>query len=417
MCSDTVTPSAQERWAIDAQGLGKCYGLYERPLDRLKQLLFGRWRTYGREFWSVRDVNLQIGQGEVVGLIGRNGAGKSTLLQMICGTLAPSAGSLRVDGRVAALLELGAGFNPEFTGIENVYISGALMGLSRSQVQQRLPQILAFADIGEFAHQRVKTYSSGMFMRLAFAVATSVEPDLLVIDEALSVGDGSFARKSFDRIMQMKAAGKTILFCSHSMYQIEALCSRAIWLDQGQVRMQGPASEVAYAYNASLEAADTQPLGLLAQASATRPSGGTGHLIRASLHADGQSGSSVQLRSGLSDLTIRVEFMIDPSLPAPGVALGFANGQGQTIASITSVHDAASLQVDHIGHGLAEVTLPAIPLLKGDYTITVFLCSEDALHPYDQAEHCLRFKVVQEHPEQGLVSLPRRWHSAAQETQ
>ena len=234
-----VAPASQaQSYAIEARGLGKCYGLYAHPSDRLKQLLWGRWRQFSREFWALREVDLLIRPGEVVGLVGRNGAGKSTLLQMLCGTLPPTKGHLRVHGRVAALLELGAGFNPEFTGIENVFMNGAILGLKHHEVEERLDEILAFADIGEFVHQPVKTYSSGMFVRLAFAVATSVEPDILVIDEALAVGDGAFARKSFDRIMRLKDSGKTILFCSHSMYQVEALCSRAIWIDKGKLRHQ-----------------------------------------------------------------------------------------------------------------------------------------------------------------------------------
>ena len=234
-------------YAIEAQQLGKCYTLFERPADRLKQLLWGRWRTYGREFWALRDVNLTVRPGEVVGLVGRNGAGKSTLLQLVCGTLAASSGELTVKGRVAALLELGGGFSPDFTGLENIYMNAAILGLKRAEVEARLPGILAFADIGDFIRQPVKTYSSGMFMRLAFAVATSVEPDILVIDEALSVGDGAFARKSFERIMKLKDAGKTILFCSHSMYQVEALCSRVLWIEAGVMRMQGPAAGSALA--------------------------------------------------------------------------------------------------------------------------------------------------------------------------
>ena len=244
--------------AIEARGLGKCYSLYEREGDRLKQLLWGRWRSadkpYFRSFWALRGVDFSIAPGEVVGIVGRNGAGKSTLLQMVCGTLQPSTGALTVRGRVAALLELGAGFNLDFSGLENIYMNAAILGLSRAQVDQRLEEILDFADIGDFIRQPVKTYSSGMFMRLAFAVATSVEPDVLVIDEALSVGDGAFARKSFDRIMALKDAGKTILFCSHSMYQIEALCARALWIDAGALRMAGSAADVCSAYQASLNA-------------------------------------------------------------------------------------------------------------------------------------------------------------------
>ena len=181
--------------AIEACGLGKRFSLFEQPSDRLKQLMWGRWRQYSRDFWALQDVNFEIRRGEVVGLVGRNGAGKSTLLQMVCGTLTPTTGTLNVRGRVAALLELGAGFSPDFSGLENVYMNAAILGLGRAQVDAKLDGILAFADIGQFIHQPVKTYSSGMFVRLAFAVATSVEPDILVIDEALSVGDGAFARK------------------------------------------------------------------------------------------------------------------------------------------------------------------------------------------------------------------------------
>lgn len=219
----------------------------------------GNRRAIGREFWALRGVDLEVSRGEVLGLVGRNGAGKSTLLQMVCGTLTPTEGELQVNGRVAALLELGAGFNPEFSGVENVYLNAALMGLNRAQVNERLDGILEFADIGEFVHQPVKTYSSGMFVRLAFAVATSVEPEILVIDEALSVGDGAFARKSFDRIMALRDSGVTIVFCSHSMYQVEALCERAIWLEGGQLKMIGQAAAVTSAYGITLNATQSTP--------------------------------------------------------------------------------------------------------------------------------------------------------------
>ena len=409
--------------AIEAVGLGKCYDLFQNPSDRLKQLLWGRLKNYSRPFWALQDVNLQIGHGEVVGLVGRNGAGKSTLLQMLCGTLPHSQGTLQVNGRVAALLELGAGFNPEFTGIENVYMNGALMGLTHAQVEAKLPEILAFADIGDFVHQPVKTYSSGMFMRLAFAVATSVEPDILVIDEALSVGDGAFARKSFDRIMRLKDAGKTILFCSHSMYQVEALCSRAIWLEGGRVRMAGSAADVTQAYNESLavgalgDAVAATDAALFAGTSA-KPSGtssapppeGSGHIVRVHAKSGSQEGLMLQLKSGESDLHIEVEFRIDPKLPAPGLAFGISDGLNQTVASVISIHDGARLKVDAEGRGKGSITFTKLPLLKGDYAVTVFLSTEDALHPYDQVENCIKFRVTQSSLEQGIVSLPHHWN-------
>jgi len=182
-------------------------------------------------------VSFEIAKGDVIGILGVNGAGKSTLLQLVCGTLTATHGEVLVKGRIAALLELGAGFNPEFTGRENVFMSAAIMGLTQDEVTARFEDIVEFSGIRDFIDQPVKTYSSGMYVRLAFSVATHVDPDILVIDEALSVGDGHFARKSFDRIMALKARGCTILFCSHSIYQLEALCQQALWLDQGQVKL------------------------------------------------------------------------------------------------------------------------------------------------------------------------------------
>jgi lipopolysaccharide transport system ATP-binding protein len=226
-------------WAIQARHLGKAFQLYERPIDRLKQMLMRGRRRYYKEFAALHDVSFELQKGEVLGLVGRNGAGKSTLLQLICGTLTPSGGQVAVHGRVAALLELGAGFNQEFSGKENIYLNASILGLSKEEIDERYEAIVEFSGIADFIHQPVKTYSSGMYVRLAFSIATSVDPDILVIDEALSVGDGAFARKSFDRIMRLKEKGATILFCSHSIYQIEALCTKALWLDKGVVKLTG----------------------------------------------------------------------------------------------------------------------------------------------------------------------------------
>ena len=409
-------------FAIEARQLGKCYSLYEREGDRLKQLLWGRWlrpaKPYFRDFWALQDVSFAIAPGEVVGIVGRNGAGKSTLLQMVCGTLQASAGELQVRGRVAALLELGAGFNPDFTGLENIYMNAAILGLGRAQVDALLEGILAFADIGDFIRQPVKTYSSGMYMRLAFAVATSVEPDILVIDEALSVGDGAFARKSFDRIMGLKQAGKTILFCSHSMYQVEALCSRAIWIEAGRLRMLGSAAEVTNAYQTSLyagnpsgAAAPATALAMAASQALPRPPAGGGRINRITGSAAGVSGRELDLVSGVSDLLITLDFSIDPALPVPSVAFGFSDANNLTVSSVLSSNDGAALTVDADGHGQARVLFPRVPLLKGRYTVTGFLLCEIGLHPYEQVERSLLLNVTQTGLEQGLVSLPHAWQS------
>lgn len=399
-------------FVIEADALGKRYALYGRPMDRLKELFWNRKPSDGRSFWALRDVSLQVQPGEVVGLVGRNGAGKSTLLQMLCGTLPPSVGTLQVRGRVAALLELGAGFNPEFTGIENVFMNGAILGLKRKEVAERLEEILNFADIGEFVHQPVKTYSSGMFVRLAFAVATSVDPDILVIDEALSVGDGAFARKSFDRIMGLKNAGKTILFCSHSMYQVEALCTRAIWLEGGKVRMDGTAADVSSAYATSLNASTTTPR-LSSEVRGGVMPAGTGRITKALARTESEVGSEVQAMSCETDVALEISFEIDPLLPVPGVAVGISDANGLTVASATSVNDGVQPFVDSQGRGRAVLQLRRLPLLKGSYWVSCFLSTEDGVHPYDQVIHCLRLNVRQKGLEQGVVSLPHEWQMEA----
>lgn len=228
--------------AIRVNNLSKCYHIYDRPQDRLKQLVMPKLRSlvgrnpgnYFREFWALNDVSFEVGRGETVGIIGRNGSGKSTLLQMICGTLDPTAGIVETRGRVAALLELGAGFNPEFTGRENVYMNATVLGLTQDEIGARFDRIASFADIGEFIDQPVKHYSSGMYARLAFAVAINVDPDILVVDEALAVGDEPFQRKCFARIEKIRNDGGTILFVSHTGSAIINLCDRAILLHKGQ---------------------------------------------------------------------------------------------------------------------------------------------------------------------------------------
>lgn len=247
MSFDTTPHTPANDYAIEVNGLGKCYQIYSQPSARLKQMLVRGRRQYFKEFWALKDVSFCIKKGETVGIIGRNGSGKSTLLQIICGTLNPTAGEVKVNGRVAALLELGAGFNPEFTGIENVYMAASLYGLSRAQVDQRLNAIAAFADIGNHLHQPVKTYSSGMYVRLAFAVIAHVDADILVIDEALAVGDAFFTQKCMRFLREFMQHG-TVLFVSHDTAAVKGLCSHVIWLDKGQVTQRGEPKDVCERY-------------------------------------------------------------------------------------------------------------------------------------------------------------------------
>lgn len=263
MSSDAPRPAAGEP-LISAQNVSKAYRIWTDPAQRLFGPLLAeaaRWvpgstgeslrkkaHAAYRDFYALRDVSFELRRGEAVGIVGRNGAGKSTLLQLIAGTLQPTAGAIRVRGRVAALLELGAGFNPEFTGRENVFLSGAVLGLSKTEMETRFDSVAAFADIGEFIEQPVKTYSSGMMMRLAFAVNTCVDPEVLIVDEALSVGDAPFQAKCFRRLRQLIDNGVSLLFVSHDLGTVRSICTRALWLKNGHAEMWGAAKEVAKAY-------------------------------------------------------------------------------------------------------------------------------------------------------------------------
>lgn len=231
--------------AVSVQNVSKVYPLYRRPADRLKEMLT-RWRrSYHTDFWALRDISFDVPKGQTLGIIGQNGAGKSTLLQIIAGVLQPTTGTVTVNGRVTALLELGTGFNPEFTGRENVYMSGAILGISKQEMHERFDDIAAFAQIGQFIDQPVKTYSSGMYVRLAFAIAASLDPDLLIVDEALAVGDTMFQRRCYRRLEELQQEGKTILFVSHDTAVVRAVCDQALLLDVGRVIASGHPKMVA----------------------------------------------------------------------------------------------------------------------------------------------------------------------------
>ncbi|SFA70540.1 lipopolysaccharide transport system ATP-binding protein [Pseudomonas sp. NFIX10] len=249
--------------AIRVENLSKCFHIYDRPRQRLQQLLLAPIKSrikdadvkYYREFWALKKINFEVHRGETVGIIGKNGSGKSTLLQIICGTLTATEGSVEVNGRIAALLELGSGFNPDFTGRENIYLNGSILGLSRQEIDERFAEIEAFADIGDFIDQQIKSYSSGMAVRLAFAVAINADPEILIVDEALSVGDELFQRKCFSRIEAIRQKGATILFVSHAGSAIVELCDRAILLDSGDKLTEGAPKQVVGNYQKMLYAA------------------------------------------------------------------------------------------------------------------------------------------------------------------
>lgn len=252
--------SFEKQPVIEVQSVSKAYFIYDRPGDRLKQFLMPRLdqaagrtpRRYYREFWALRNLSLEVARGETLGVIGRNGSGKSTLLQIVCGIVTPTQGVVQTRGRVSALLELGSGFNPEFTGRENVRLNASILGLAEEEIDQRFDAILAFADIGDFLDQPVKTYSSGMYVRLAFSVIVNVDPDILVVDEALAVGDARFQAKCMNRIDNLRQEGTSILFVSHDIGAVRRICDRAAWLDGGRLRGLGEVHQVTGDYTEAL---------------------------------------------------------------------------------------------------------------------------------------------------------------------
>ncbi len=386
---------------IELVEVAKSYSLEPSPWKRL-------WRqlradvTSGPHHHALRNVNLRVRRGEAVGIVGRNGAGKSTLLQVICGVLQPTHGHRRVDGRIAALLELGAGFNPELTGRENVRLNGPLLGLTPAQIAARLPEIIAFADIGAFIDQPVRSYSSGMFVRLAFSMATSVEPDILVIDEALSVGDGAFARKSFERIMTLKQRGATLLFCSHSLYQVEAMCSRAIWLNDGIVQFDGPSHQASVEYSSWMGATEAAAAGALPEP--VRFDTASAAFVKVRVR-----GGDIPMRSRLDDLEIHLHFRSDPAIPAPTVGVTLHASDGRTLSSAGSWIEGFVIRRDASGEARVSLVFPAVALLKGRYFVSAYVLCERGINVYSSAEQICTFNIVQDGPLQGIVALPVEW--------
>lgn len=392
---------------ITLTGVSKSYRQYPRPWDRLLEVLTRSARHHA--FTALEPMDLSLSKGEVLGVIGRNGAGKSTLLKILSGTLQPTTGQVETHAQIAALLELGAGFHPEMSGRENVYLGGAVAGLSRKEIDRKYPEIVEFSGLEAAMDRPVKTYSSGMNARLAFAVAMAVEPEILILDETLSVGDGAFARKSFDRIIDFRRRGRTLLFCSHSMYQVEAICDRVIWLDQGRVRLDGPPDVVIPAYSAFLDqmTATTDPLSHLQNDAAL--SQGPVRLMRVEASTESAKGRTLSLRTGENTLNLRILFRGDPNHPVPSLGVTLTGSGGTPLASASSLED--GLLIERQSDETYEVVLsfPRLPLLRGCYGVNVFLLCEAGLHFYESALQVAELQVEQTSRELGVVHLEREW--------
>ena len=391
--------------AVRAHDLAKEYRLYGRPQDRLRQMLLGGRRRLYHPVPAVDGVSFEIRDGETVGVIGQNGSGKSTLLQLIAGTLRPTRGSCSARGRVAALLELGAGFDAELTGRENVYLNATVLGLRRAEVDARFDAIAAFADIGRFLEHPVKTYSTGMFVRLAFAVAVSIEPDVLLIDEALAVGDLRFQIKCLGRLRTLQQRGVTILLVSHSVDQVKRFCARCLWLEAGRLVMDGPSGLVAdrYAEYMTSTNGNGKPNGVMVP-----PLDGLGTLA-----AIRQVSLSDATRDAFEPLTVTVEYeILEERLPTflLGVAI-FTLERGYVFGPNTALDDVVVPTTR--GRHRVQYVIPRLPLLGGTYMVDVGLFLDRGLACLDYRVDAGRFAVETAYFSEGMVHLDHRWEVQA----
>ncbi len=395
-----MTETSLETPAFFFSNLSKVYRVYRAPRDRLREALTGRPRHV--EVWALRDVTGGIAKGSVLGLIGENGSGKSTLLKILAGATTPTSGSLNVRGRVASILELGSAFHPEETGRRNAILQAALSGLSKEEVTGALPRIEAFAELGAFFDRPVKTYSSGMQMRLAFAVATAVLPDVVLLDEALAVGDGRFQKKCVDRIFELKASGRTIFFCSHAMYYVSTLCDKVIWLREGCVEANGDAQQVVLEYERFLARKEGPE-----RAETVSSGSSSTHGSFLSVRLSGRDGRPRTVFRPGEAWVLELDFKgDDPSRPLH-VHVGIATRDQVNCFAADSRVDGVGPFVGRDGYRV-RIRVESLPLAKGEFVIHAYLADEKALAVYDTRTE-LSFHVESDRWTAGLMDVPVRW--------
>ena len=404
--TDAASAARTNRLAVRANSISKIYRLYDSPLDRLREVVFRSPRH--RPFHALKDVSLELPAGGALGLIGENGAGKSTLLKIVAGTTRATSGTVERTGVVASILELGMGFHPEFTGRENARMNAVLLGLTGAEIRHRLPEMEEFAELGEFFDRPVRTYSSGMALRLAFAVATHADADVLIVDEALAVGDGYFQKKSIDRITDFQKRGGTLLFCSHALYYVALLCDQAIWLKQGEVASAGAALPVVRAYEAFLQQKERER----AEADGNEPATGAtdgrhpARFTEVFVH-DGSGYPRTEFASG-ETVAIDLAFeTADPSL-AFHLRVGADREDGvQAFAVDTRSESFAPLTGRHAYR--LRLVFPEIPIAQGEFRLYAFLGDETALHLHDLKVLRPGFSVVSPDYAVGLLRPRHYW--------
>ena len=392
---------------LEVRDLGKSYPIQDSSRARLRQLLTGKGMTVRQS--ALEGVTFTLERGHCLGVVGDNGAGKSTLLKLIAETLRPSSGEVRRSGRLTAILELGAGFHPEFTGRDNIYFAGALMGIPEEEMRRLEAEIIAFAELEAAIDRPVKTYSSGMLVRLAFALVTSVSPDILIIDEALAVGDQHFQKKCVERIEAFRNAGCTILFCSHSLYHVRRLCDQALWLSHGRVRALGETETVLAGYETHVRAQD-------------KPA----EAVESGMPAKSISGKESERRAGIESVEVANLDDVSPPLlksqdleitvtayvhsdEIPHIAVMLKRADGVGITAVGTHADATTPVALGDGRWRSVLTFPDLPLYSGEYTVSAYLFDAEGVLVYEEWPECKRFLQVYPTLEVGLVRLPHRW--------
>lgn len=403
-----VLPGASARLAdamptaLAVNDLWKNYRLYHERNQYLKAAILKGRRARYEEFWALKGIDFEVPTGSTFGVIGSNGSGKSTLLKTMAGILQPDKGSIVIDGRVSALLELGAGFHPELSGQENVYLNGAILGLTKKEIEARFDDIVEFAGIAEFIDTPVKNYSSGMFVRLGFAVAAHVEPDVLLIDEVLSVGDESFQRRCAEKIDEFRRDGRTIVFVSHGLGQVEQLCQDVAWIDKGELRMLGPAAEVISAYQGDSHQAER-----VEGEQGSRWGSGEAQIVGVSMRD--ATGTESAVLNTLEPTTIDVDVTAHTPLQDTVVVVRIDSLAGPTVWETSTRRSGRAIGLID-GPASVKVSIPSLPLLEGVYDLTVGLMDGTEVHPYDFWERRIRFEVRQyKSYDTGLVSIPAEW--------
>lgn len=410
--------------AIYVDHVTKIYKIYDAPKDRFKEALGIGKRQYFQNFYALRDVSFEVGKGEIVGIVGRNGSGKSTILKILTGVLSPTEGNVSIEGKVSALLELGAGFNMEYTGMKNIYLNATMMHISKNEIEQKIPDILKFADIGDYIYQPVKTYSSGMFVRLAFAVAINVDPDVLIVDEALAVGDTRFQLKCMDKFMEFVEAGKTILFVSHDVNSIKRFCNRAIWLNQGALIMDGNTDEVTDRYLDFLKSdiLIEEYLALCESSQADRIMSEADHVGAIDVNVDGidmveihelhiynEAGREIEDIQHGECIKLKVSYLVsDLSIENPVLGVAIRRIDNEYICGLNT-------KLDHVSipwkQGYNEITLiyHGFNLIGGEYYFDVGIFDKTGIVNIDYKTKIKSFFVKMDYIAEGIVVLNHEW--------